>query len=240
MMQSLWGYESGNNEYNKLSNAPNPPFDHYDLQDIGVNTHAQIDAHIANSVNPHGTTLTQTTLNVTNLDEETLGGGITINTGTPGPKFSGGLITPVTASTILLTDGMSVGSPSTPLNQFYANYMSGVTPTTYPWATAMPVDFYFVKMGGYCEMNLVTQAIGAITTSTNVVFLGVVPAIMRPTSNQLRIYVTSVTTGLHRLGALLINTSGDVIFGNDYTSTGGFTAGNAKEGMTPTTVGWTV
>lgn len=40
---------------------------HTILQDIGLNSHAQIDGHIANSINPHGGTLTQTTINSTNI-----------------------------------------------------------------------------------------------------------------------------------------------------------------------------
>ena len=34
-------------------------FSHTTLSDIGVNTHAQIDAHIASSANPHSTTKAQ-------------------------------------------------------------------------------------------------------------------------------------------------------------------------------------
>jgi hypothetical protein len=40
---------------------------HTILQDIGVNSHPTIDGHLANSTNPHGATLTQTTLNSTNI-----------------------------------------------------------------------------------------------------------------------------------------------------------------------------
>ena len=40
---------------------------HTALTDIGTNTHAQIDTHIANTSDPHGSTLTQTTANITNL-----------------------------------------------------------------------------------------------------------------------------------------------------------------------------
>lgn len=38
---------------------------HGDLSNIGSNTHAQIDTHIASISNPHGTTLSQTNLNLT-------------------------------------------------------------------------------------------------------------------------------------------------------------------------------
>ncbi|HHT9124281.1 MAG TPA: hypothetical protein ACFYD6_00515 [Candidatus Brocadiia bacterium] len=38
---------------------------HSDLSDIGTNTHAQIDTHIADTSDPHGATLTQTNLNLT-------------------------------------------------------------------------------------------------------------------------------------------------------------------------------
>lgn len=53
------------------STVPGPPgtTDHLLLTNIGVNTHAQIDAHLANTLNPHSVTKTQVGLsNVPNTD----------------------------------------------------------------------------------------------------------------------------------------------------------------------------
>lgn len=49
------------------TNFVNAQLAHADLSGIGVNTHTQIDTHIASTSNPHGTTMTQTNLNITGV-----------------------------------------------------------------------------------------------------------------------------------------------------------------------------
>lgn len=50
------------------TNWVNAVLAHADLSGIGANTHTQIDTHLASTSSPHGAVLTQTTLNVTNLN----------------------------------------------------------------------------------------------------------------------------------------------------------------------------
>lgn len=52
---------------------------HNILQDIGVNTHANIDTHISSQSNPHGSSLSQTTLNVGTINKLSPANEITIN-----------------------------------------------------------------------------------------------------------------------------------------------------------------
>jgi hypothetical protein len=89
--------------YNDLTDKPTIPSSHTELDDIGSNTHAQIDSHISNTSNPHSVDKTDVGLsNVPNTDAtsrsnhtgtQTLstisdagtGAGINIHVGTTAP-----------------------------------------------------------------------------------------------------------------------------------------------------------
>lgn len=71
--------------------------DHTDLTSIGVNTHDQIDTHIASTANPHGTTvanLTDTTITAPAADEVlTWDGAAWVNAAVPPPTLPANVVT---------------------------------------------------------------------------------------------------------------------------------------------------
>jgi len=239
-MESVWGYVDGRVKYNKLSNAPNPPFDHYDLQDIGVNTHAQIDAHIANDTNPHGTTVTIDDLQVGTILEGAATSGVTFHSAPAGPNIKAGVITPVTDTVITLPDGIDFGTSSTLLTQFFADYQSSVAPTTHPWGSAQSVDLYFVKMGPYCEMSIATYGLAATTSASVIVFTAVVPTIMRPASDiTASIPIVTGNGTSERRGGITIHSSGDLTIGINL-SLSPFPTGGTLSGIIPAIASWAV
>lgn len=59
--------------------------DHADLSNIGTNTHAQIDSHIANTSNPHSVTASQVGAYTTSEADSAVSGAITTHTGLADP-----------------------------------------------------------------------------------------------------------------------------------------------------------
>jgi len=113
-----------------------PTLDHTKVRNVGLYTHAQIDNHLVNSTNPHGTDITQYVLQCSDIQEQTPGNGtslvdITIHTN----KL-------VATNPIMFSNNLCIGNSTYLLTNKIYETNNKIT-STYPWAISQNFTFYF-------------------------------------------------------------------------------------------------
>lgn len=179
-MHSVFGFVDGKKS-NKPTGATKYPygtFNHEDLLNIGTSTHAQIEAHIINDINPHGTTLNQDSMGVNEMTDDG-SGNIVINEHTF--TNSSEIIGPVSDSNIVtLEPGILFDPDYNPFIRFYQSVVTA-TPTEHPWTVSHDVTFIFKKFNTLHSLEIVGYNVYPANPidSKRLLFTNLVPAEMR-------------------------------------------------------------
>lgn len=178
---------------------------HTEILDIGVNSHPEIDLHLAKTTNPHGTTLIQTTMKVGNLQTPSL----TVN----GVSITSDTLTSVPSGTpITMSGGVKLGSNAGLLSQYYSVIIDRV-PSQGIWATLPTLTWLVRVWNGAVILSLLTPHIAAVTVNQSILFPNLIPVGIRPaanvTVNLLTLRFDSASTGITQ-GSVGITTDGTV------------------------------
>lgn len=169
------------------------PSDHTLLSNIGTNTHAQIDSHIANTSNPHSVTKTQVGLsNVVNAD--------TTTTANITDSLDKRFVTDADLTKLSNTSGTNTGDQN----------LSGLVP--YSGATTnLDMGSFGVTSNNFKTTDTTTFS---VTTGSNTVRLADRAYLQKAADGSTRLYLgklyTPLTTELFRRSTLGIDSLGNV------------------------------
>jgi len=221
----------------------------------GPGSHAIIDAHIAETVNPHGSQMTQTTMVVNEILPENQPNGVTLNTlkivyddhvSDPTQRFVT-MEGTVGDKAVTFPDGLSIeawsGSYSIPQHvctQLEIHVLKGIVPDAHNWVTPPSFDFIIMRMNNTVTFTMCTywyaELITPITTGTT--FNDLLPVSCRPNGPLsfpvvISVSGTASTVTDYRTNNVIPNANGSVSIG-----AGGYI--NTHGGTKPFTVTWGV
>jgi len=136
-MQAFWGY-TNQLDHEKDCTCGTIPYlgSHTALTDIGTNTHPQIDAHLAETTNPHSDNVTISDVITSDLNpsDDVVVNSVLFNND---PAQNTLDITKTISTPIYLPEGVRIGT-GTAIKYYISNYMTPTT-TTSPWGSNQPI-----------------------------------------------------------------------------------------------------
>lgn len=188
---------------------------HTDILDVGTNTHPDIDIHLAETVNPHSSPMTQTTMAV---DTITSSGPVPVG----GVAISNDELTSDPPGTpISMPSGVTIGSPGFLFTQYYSAIVSA-QPIQHIWVSPPTITFAFNVINNSVWVNIMYPYVAARATHQSIVFAGIVPALLRPPATRSKLIAFQINDTSAGAGpaTLIIANNGNLTI-NPLASTGG-------------------
>lgn len=205
--------------------------DHGELLNSGILTHDEIDEHINDSSNPHGTTLIQTSLQCSTIHPAALVEPDVVHL--PGMDFVdfgtnisiNGIDSNDDPTPVIFPNGIKVNN-STPITYFHCEHFENVTPDTTPEASASSVNFQFERINNVCSISLSNNNESVVDTDTNpYIFTDLIPTDMVPVSDvEIPLLVWNDTSNV--LTTLTLKTDRSVQIDYGYPASGNWTVGS--------------
>lgn len=221
----------------------------------GIGSHAIIDAHIAETVNPHGSQMTQTTMVVNEVLPENQPDGVTLNTlkivyddhvSDPSQRFVT-MEGTVGDKAVTFPDGLSIeawsGSYSIPQHvctQLEVHALKGIVPTLHNWVSPPSFDFIIIRMNNTVIFSMSTYWYAKLRNTpitTYVTFNNLIPVSCRPPVQYFNggIIIVSGTAS-----TVTDYVSHNIIVGDNGNVSIGTATINTNGGTKPFTVMWEV
>jgi len=181
---------------------------HTNILDVGTHTHPDIDIHLAETVNPHSSPMTQTTMAV---DTITSSGPVPVG----GVAIANDELTSDPPGTpISMPSGVALGSSGFLFTQYYSVIISA-QPTQHIWAAPPTITFAFNVINGSLWVNIMNPYVDARVVSQSIIFTGIVPALLRPPANRSKLIafqINDTSTGVGPAN-LTLSSNGNLTIG---------------------------